>query len=576
MATVLGADEDVTTLRRERAGTATGCWQRTLTLAVVAAILLQTARLEAQDATPDLPTEPILTIETGKHVAAIRRIDTDAANRFVVTASEDKTARVWSLSDGRLVRVLRLPIGPGEIGRAFAVAVSPDGTTVAVGGWTEPGGHAQSIFLFDRASGEIKQRLADVTATVNHLAYSPDGRRLAASLWGANGIRVFDTGSGYTLLPSDTQYGDQSESTSFDPWGRLVTTSFDGSVRLYAADHYDKPIARFDSRAHKPYSAAFSPDGSRVAVGYNDASVVSVLSGKDLEQLFDANTTGIPNVGLCAVGWSQDGRSLFAGGYWSVNNVWQIRRWSDGGIGAFVDFPSAPDTIMQILAAKEDRTLFASLQNFGVIEANAKPSQLQGFGALRLNSGRGPLLVTKNGDTVEVNSWGPFHTYRFALSRRQVDVDPATDASLMAPTTATPGLTIANWYNLIPNPAVPTVNGMPLKLKPYETARSVAVVPAAKHFVLGTEWSLRLFGEDGHEVWPARPVPGMAWNVNVTGDGRLIVAALGDGTIRWYRLSDGQEILALFINPDGQRWILWTPQGYYDASTTMPRLAPTS
>jgi hypothetical protein len=45
-----------------------------------------------------------------------------------------------------------------------------------------------------------------------------------------------------------------------------------------------------------------------------------------------------------------------------------------------------------------------------------------------------------------------------------------------------------------------------------------------------------------------------------------VVVAYGDGTIRWHRLSDGKELLALFIHPDGQRWIAWTPQGYYDAS----------
>ncbi len=97
-------------------------------------------------------------------------------------------------------------------------------------------------------------------------------------------------------------------------------------------------------------------------------------------------------------------------------------------------------------------------------------------------------------------------------------------------------------------------------------SRSLAVVPATGHFVLGTEWSLRLFDRDAHEVWAARPVSDSAWHVNITADGRLIVAAFGDGTIRWSRVSDGQEVLALFIHPDGQRWITWTPQGYYDAS----------
>ncbi|MEO0550639.1 MAG: hypothetical protein AAFZ91_12020, partial [Pseudomonadota bacterium] len=49
-----------------------------------------------------------------------------------------------------------------------------------------------------------------------------------------------------------------------------------------------------------------------------------------------------------------------------------------------------------------------------------------------------------------------------------------------------------------------------------------------------------------------------------------------DGTIRWHRASDGAELLALFIHlPDGPKdtapenrdWILWTPEGYYTASS---------
>ena len=99
----------------------------------------------------------------------------------MATASDDKTVRVWSLPDGRLQRVVRLPIDYGEIGQAYAVAISPDGSTIAVGGWTGTDDRF-NIFLFDRASGALKQRLSDLPNVINHLAYSADGRRLAASL----------------------------------------------------------------------------------------------------------------------------------------------------------------------------------------------------------------------------------------------------------------------------------------------------------------------------------------------------------------------------------------------------------
>jgi hypothetical protein len=52
----------------------------------------------------------------------------------------------------------------------------------------------------------------------------------------------------------------------------------------------------------------------------------------------------------------------------------------------------------------------------------------------------------------------------------------------------------------------------------------------------------------------------------VTDHNKLVVVTYSDGTVRWLRLSDGRELLALFIHPDGKRWVVWTPAGYYDAS----------
>jgi len=94
---------------------------------------------------PAVSDAPFLRLETSMHTAPIRRISVDAAARYVVTASEDKTARVWELATGKLLQTLRPPVGESNEGKLFAVALSPDGQEVAVGGWT---GH-ESVAIRD-------------------------------------------------------------------------------------------------------------------------------------------------------------------------------------------------------------------------------------------------------------------------------------------------------------------------------------------------------------------------------------------------------------------------------------------
>jgi hypothetical protein len=112
----------------------------------------------------------------------------------------------------------------------------------------------------------------------------------------------------------------------------------------------------------------------------------------------------------------------------------------------------------------------------------------------------------------------------------------------------------------------PTFDGKPIKLARYERSRSLAVHPDGARFVLGADWSLRAIDAKGQPLW-TRKVPGTVWGVNITGDGRLVVAAYGDGTIRWHRIDDGRELLAVFVLADKQNWVAWTPEGFYGATT---------
>jgi len=76
---------------------------------------------------------PILRIETGMHTAAIRQISVDAKERFLLTASKDKTLRLWDLKTDDLITSYRVPIGAGEEGELHAGMIFPDGEWVTSG-----------------------------------------------------------------------------------------------------------------------------------------------------------------------------------------------------------------------------------------------------------------------------------------------------------------------------------------------------------------------------------------------------------------------------------------------------------
>jgi WD40 repeat protein len=205
--------------------------------------------------------DPILTIETGMHTAMINRIGVDRDCRLLATGSDDKTVRLWSLPEGKPLRTLRLPIGPGNEGKVNAVAVSPDGGLIAAGGWDAARsiGQQHGLYLFDAVSGALKAHVGGFGNVVNHLAFSPDGRHLAVTLGGAQGLRVIDV-QGLKEIAADRDYRDRGNGAAFAPDGRLFTVAYDGFLRAYDRSfHLVKKVATGGGK--EPFSVAVDPGG---------------------------------------------------------------------------------------------------------------------------------------------------------------------------------------------------------------------------------------------------------------------------------------------------------------------------
>lgn len=525
-------------------------------LALLGVVAMAPALALSQDQPAEPEGAPQLRLEAGMHTAVVRHIGVSADGTRIVSGSYDKTLRLWSVPDNKLLNVFRLPIGEGFEGSVFAVALTPDGKTIAAGGWMKQ----HFVYLIDATNGSVIRTFGPNNEVANNIVFSPDGSKVVVIFGRQSGMRMFDVATG-NMLAEDTNYADDAYGLAFSENGMFATTSYDGLVRLYAQDggllsQVNAPSGK------KVYSVAFRPGTDELAIGYNDSNRVDLFSTSTYEWLPQPDLSDVEGGDLGTVGWSRDGQTLYAGGAFRDKDGWyRLVAWSDGGRGPKRLLYKAADSIFDLEPYLDKGIALASaLPQLAVIKDDQPIMEqftpIAGMG----RSDKGNITASEDGSIV-----------RFSLdftAAKQVQFDSKTlelkdvggtpDNLIGADMTS---LKVENYYGRQGT----TLEGKELPVDSHETSFSVAIAPDKKSIALGTAWYVRKYNDKGEFQWRTA-VSGVAWGVTYAQDGKVIIAALGDGTIRWFRAEDGKEVLALFVHNTDKRWVMWSPKGFYAAS----------
>jgi WD40 repeat protein/predicted Ser/Thr protein kinase len=224
----------------------------------------------------DDQTARVWDVRTGKAAGSPLRHDGAVAwaafspdGRKAVTAGRDATARVWDALTGRS------PLPPlRHEGAVLCASFSDDGRRVLTAG--EDG----TARLWDAATGEALAPPLRHGGVVRCAAFGPDGRRVVTASADRT-ARVWDASDGEPLTPP-LKHDVPVTWAAFDPDGRrVVTACADGTARLWDAAS-GKPLPVVLRHQEAVVQASFSPDGRRVltASADNTARVWDAATGE--------------------------------------------------------------------------------------------------------------------------------------------------------------------------------------------------------------------------------------------------------------------------------------------------------
>ena len=195
-----------------------------------------------------------------------------------------------------------------------ALDFSPDGRLLAVA-------EDEYIYLWNVGDWKPFLRLKGHLSKVASVQFSPDGLTLVSGSYDAT-VKLWQVSDG-TLLHTFKGHSNQVTDVAFHPRGQqIVSTSRDFTARLWQID--GTMLHQFSG--YPTFSAAFSPDGQTLALGYADSARIYRLS--DLNEISRLDSLDV----VSHLIFSPDGLLLASSSdLWHVSEGRQIYHFQSSG-----------------------------------------------------------------------------------------------------------------------------------------------------------------------------------------------------------------------------------------------------
>jgi WD40 repeat protein len=227
--------------------------------------------------------------------------------RHVVSASYDKTLKIWELASGRALATLE-----GHTARVTACAVTPDGRHVVSASWDE------TLKVWELASGRALATLEGHTNWVNACAVTPDGQHVVSASDDQT-LKVWELASGRALATLEG-HTDSVRACAVTPDGRhVVSASADKTLKVWELAS-GRVWATLEGYIYLVNACAVTPDGRHVVSASQDRTlkVWELASGRALATL-EGHTLSVT---ACAV--TPDGRHVVSASQDRTLKVWEL------------------------------------------------------------------------------------------------------------------------------------------------------------------------------------------------------------------------------------------------------------